>query len=157
MAKSKWLPTPRHRLCAVTLLLTPLLPLLLRFRSQHLAAAAVLPPSCCRKGAVTAATAVMLLQCCHHHRCHHCHAIAATTKLLPPCRRQAANEKIRPWIPAFLTYILRFCQEGGVYKRYFWASASSETCAPGGSYFVYSVFLGVTLAFLMHSLRITLR
>ena len=51
---------------------------------------------------------------------------------------------------------LYFSRAGGVYKRYFWASASSETCAPGGSYFVYSVFLGVTLAFLMHSLRITL-
>jgi hypothetical protein len=47
---------------------------------------------------------------------------------------------------------LSFSRAGGVYKRYFWASASSETCAPGGSYFVYSVFLGVTLAFLMHSL-----
>ncbi len=60
-------------------------------------------------------------------------------------------EKIRPWIPAFLTYILRFCREGGVYKRYFWASASSETCVPGGSYFVYSVFLGVMLAWSMQS------
>ncbi len=49
-----------------------------------------------------------------------------------------------------------FSQAGGVYKRYFWASASSETRAPGGLYFVYSVFLGVTLACLMHSLRITL-
>ncbi len=62
-----------------------------------------------------------------------------------------AIEKIRPWIPAFLTHILRFCQEGGVYKRYFWASASLETCAPGGSYFAYSVFLGVTLAWSMQS------
>ncbi len=61
------------------------------------------------------------------------------------------NKKIRPWIPAFLTYILCFCREGGVYKRYFWASAPSETCAPGGSYFVYSMFLGVTLAWLMQS------
>ena len=51
------------------------------------------------------------------------------------------------------TYILRFSQAGGVYKRYFWASASLETSAPGGSYFVYSVFLGVTLACLMHSLE----
>ncbi len=49
------------------------------------------------------------------------------------------------------TYILRFSWAGGVYKRYFWASTSSETCAPGGSYFTYSVFLGVTLACLMHS------
>jgi hypothetical protein len=24
------------------------------------------------------------------------------------------NEKIRPWIPAFLTYIFRFCRGGGV-------------------------------------------
>ncbi len=32
---------------------------------------------------------------------------------------QRNYEIIRPWIPAFLTYILRFCQEGGVYKRYF--------------------------------------
>jgi hypothetical protein len=61
------------------------------------------------------------------------------------------GEKIRPWIPAFLTYILHFCREGGVYKRYFWASASSETCAPGGLYFVYSVFLGVMLAWSMQS------
>jgi hypothetical protein len=60
-------------------------------------------------------------------------------------------EKIRLWIPAFLTHILRFCQEGGVYKRYFWVSVSSETCAPGGSYFVYSVFLGVMLAQSMQS------
>jgi hypothetical protein len=60
-------------------------------------------------------------------------------------------EKIRPWIPAFLTYILRFCREGEVYKRYFWASASLETCAPGRSYFMNSVFLGVTLAWLMQS------
>ncbi len=66
-------------------------------------------------------------------------------------QRQCQCEKIRPWIPAFLTHILRFCQEGGVYKRYFWASASSETCAPGGSYFAYSVFLGVMLAWLMQS------
>ncbi len=51
------------------------------------------------------------------------------------------------------TYILRFSQAGGVYKRYFWASVSSETCAPGGSYCAYSVFLGVTLACLMHSLE----
>ncbi len=51
------------------------------------------------------------------------------------------------------TYILRFSRAGGVYKRYFWASASSETCAPGGSYFAYSVFLGVTLACLMDSLK----
>jgi hypothetical protein len=28
-----------------------------------------------------------------------------------------------------------------------------ETCAPGGSYFVYSMFLGVMLACLMHSLE----
>jgi hypothetical protein len=61
------------------------------------------------------------------------------------------TEEIRPYIPILLTYILRFSQEGGVYKRFFWASASSETCAPGGSYFVYSVFFGVTLACLMHS------
>ncbi len=60
-------------------------------------------------------------------------------------------EKIRPWIPAFLTHILCFCQERGVYKRYFWVSASLETCAPGGSYFAYSVFLGVTLACSMQS------
>ncbi len=51
------------------------------------------------------------------------------------------------------TYILHFSQEGGVYKRYFWASESSETCAPGGSYFVYSVFLGVMLVCPMHSLE----
>jgi hypothetical protein len=62
-----------------------------------------------------------------------------------------AIEKIHPWILAFLTYILRFRREGGVYKRYFWASASLETCAPGGLYFVYSVFLGVTLAWSMQS------
>ncbi len=49
------------------------------------------------------------------------------------------------------TYILCFSQEGGVYKRYFWASASLETCAPGRLYFVYSVFLSVTLACSMHS------
>jgi hypothetical protein len=51
------------------------------------------------------------------------------------------------------TYILRFSREGGVYKRYFWASASSETCTPGKSYVVYSVFLGVMLACPMHSLE----
>jgi hypothetical protein len=64
---------------------------------------------------------------------------------------EGKTEKIRPWIPAFLTHILHFCQEEGVYKRYFWASASSEICAPGGLYFAYSVFLGVTLAWLMQS------
>ncbi len=62
-------------------------------------------------------------------------------------------EKIRPWIPAFLTHILRFCQEEGVYIRYFWASASLEICALGGSYFGYSVFLGVTLTWSMQSLE----
>ncbi len=69
----------------------------------------------------------------------------------PPRHTLCKCEKIRPWIPAFLTHILRFCREGGVYKRYFWASASSETCAAGGSYFAYSVFLGVMLAWSMQS------
>jgi hypothetical protein len=37
------------------------------------------------------------------------------------------------------------------YRKDTFASASSEICAPGGSYFGYSVFPGVMLASLMHS------
>jgi hypothetical protein len=103
----------------------------------------------------TAAAPPPLLHC----RRLHCHtaAVTATAMLLHclslprlHCRRPAATANAV--LPSTIdTYILRFSREGGAYKRYFWASASSETCAPGRSYFVYSVFLGVTLACPMHS------
>ncbi len=82
---------PRHHRGAVILLLTQLLPLLPRCRSQHQAAAAAPLPSCRRKAAITAATAIALLQCYHHCRCHHWHATTAAIKLPLPRRCQAAN------------------------------------------------------------------
>ncbi len=48
-------------------------------------------------------------------------------------------------------YLMFWPRGWSIYKKHFWASASLETCVPGGSYFVYSVFLSVTLACSMHS------
>ena len=56
---------------------------------------------------------------------------------------------------SYLLYLLTsyILAERVEYTEDTFASTSSEICAPGGLYFVYSVFLGVTLAFLMHSLE----
>ncbi len=41
--------------------------------------------------------------------------ITTITASNPPILK---SEKIRPWIPAFLTHILRFCQEEGLYSQH---------------------------------------
>ncbi len=53
----------------------------------------------------------------------------------------------------YLLYLLTFyvLVKRVEYTEDTFASASSEICAPGGSYFGYSVFPGVMLASLMHS------
>ena len=57
----------------------------------------------------------------------------------------------RSYLPYLLmSYVLAEWEE---HTKDMFASASQEFCTLGGSYFAYSVFLGVTLACLMHSLE----
>jgi hypothetical protein len=54
---------------------------------------------------------------------------------------------------SYLLYLLTsyVLAERVEYTKDSFASASSEICAPGGSYFRYSLFPGVMLASLMHT------
>ncbi len=63
------------------------------------------------------------------------------------------REKLKKSAHSYLLYLLTsyVLAERVEYTEDTFASTSSETCAPGGSYFGYPVFPGVMLASLMHT------
>ena len=72
----------------------------------------------------------------HNHDCNHHRS----------CNLKKSARRYLLYLP--ISYALAKRVE---YTKDTFASASSEICAPGGSYFGYSVFPGVMLASLMHS------